>query len=88
MLNDLPSGQTQHAQDSDRELLDIDEQAKQIEVLREAAKNAEPVAWRCDWDRWRQYHDGLNPLPSDWDDDPPIITPLYAAPIRQLKGKP
>lgn len=53
----------------------------------------EPVAWRCDWAYWRQYHDECNPLPDRWDrDDVPTITPLYTAPpdqtarIKELEG--
>jgi hypothetical protein len=34
------------------------------------------VAWRCTWDNdggqgWVQYHDSNDPLPQEWDDEPP-----------------
>ena len=41
----------------------------------------EPVAWRADWQDWRQYHDrDDNPLPNSWESPPPTVTPLYLAP--------
>lgn len=59
----------------------------------EAMPAQEPVAWRCDWAYWRQYHDECNPLPDRWDrDDVPTITPLYTTPpdqtarIKELEG--
>lgn len=46
-----------------------------------AASPVEPVAWRCDWTEWRQYHDEQDPMPQ-WDSLPhPVVTPLYAHPI-------
>lgn len=55
----------------------------EVRALRETLSH--PIAWRCDWDGrdgtgvWHQYHDAEDPLPEAWDDEVPVITPLYAA---------
>lgn len=38
-----------------------------------------PVAqtYRVAWEGWHQYHDESDPLPADWDDERPEVTPLY-----------
>ncbi|MFL9943710.1 hypothetical protein [Paraburkholderia graminis] len=55
----------------------------EVRALRETLST--PIAWRCDWNGkdgtgvWHQYHDAEDPLPESWDDEVPMITPLYAA---------
>lgn len=40
----------------------------------------QPVAHLCEWDgEWWQYHDERSPMPDEWDDEVPRITPLYTA---------
>lgn len=47
-----------------------------------AVREGGPVAWLCEWENWRQYHDESDPLPKDheWEEKPDHITPLFAAP--------
>jgi len=59
-------------------------EAKQALECRD--KQAEPVAWLCEWwDGWQQYHDATDPLPDAWDDTPDKITPLYTHPAQPVQ---
>lgn len=53
------------------------------DALAAQGQDAEPVAYRCDWTdgpTYRQYHDDSDPLPTEWDEPPQSVTPLYLHP--------
>jgi hypothetical protein len=64
-------------------MADVKALIAEVRALRETLST--PIAWRCDWNGkdgtgvWHQYHDAEDPLPESWDDEVPMITPLYAA---------
>jgi hypothetical protein len=41
----------------------------------------EPFATRVEWTgEWAQWHDDSDPLPTEWDDEPPdVVTHVYTA---------